>query len=86
MSFEETELRLGLPGNNDNDNNNNVIIIRKRGFNEEADDDQQTILTVMPDLKLNLTSSPKYVLLHHLFSIYTLLYLSNSLFFLFVIP
>lgn len=86
MSFEETELRLGLPGNNDN--NNNIIMIRKRGFDEE--EDQQTILKVMPDLKLNLTSShpssPKYVLLRHLFSIHSSLSSLFFFFFLFVIP
>lgn len=65
MSFEETELRLGLPGNN----NGRSEMTRKRGlFHEEeySSPTHQTILT-MPDLKLNLISSqslppPKYVL------------------------
>ncbi|CAK9323500.1 unnamed protein product [Citrullus colocynthis] len=55
MSFEETELRLGWPGNN----NGRSEMTRKRGlFHEEeySSPTHQTILT-MPDLKLNLISS-----------------------------
>ncbi|CAN0886597.1 Auxin-induced protein AUX28 [Linum grandiflorum] len=51
MRFEETELRLGLPGNNVNagegDNTSVVQVMRKRGFSE----------TTSVDLQLNLSSS-----------------------------
>ncbi|XP_038887360.1 auxin-induced protein AUX28-like [Benincasa hispida] len=55
MSFEETELRLGLPGNN----NGKSEMTRKRGFDHEQHEysaTDQTLLT-MPHLKLDLVSS-----------------------------
>ncbi|XP_022953249.1 auxin-induced protein AUX28-like [Cucurbita moschata] len=57
MEFEETELRLGLPGNNNNNNGggggeSGEITARKRGFAETVS--SETISKV--DLKLNLSS------------------------------
>lgn len=50
MGFEETELRLGLPGNNGLVNDSEVVI-RKRSFCET---EPETV-----DLMLNLSSSSK---------------------------
>ncbi|KAJ1385519.1 PB1 domain [Sesbania bispinosa] len=56
MVFEETELRLGLPGNGSAKATTEAAAARKRGFSEtESDSENETITTV--DLKLNL--SPK---------------------------
>lgn len=52
MGFEETELRLGLPGNNGGGSGTEVAeVVRKRGFSETESD-----VTDNVDLKLNLSS------------------------------
>ncbi|GMY16750.1 auxin-induced protein AUX28-like [Fagus crenata] len=48
MGFEETELRLGLPGNGGSDQGE---VARKRGFSETESTETSTV-----DLKLNLSS------------------------------
>lgn len=50
MGFEETELRLGLPGNNGG-GTEVAEVVRKRGFSETESDVTDTV-----DLKLNLSS------------------------------
>lgn len=51
MGFEETELRLGLPGNGGTEE----VLIRKRGFSEtETGHEDESATTV--DLMLNLSS------------------------------
>jgi len=50
MGFEETELRLGLPGNTKE-------VVRKRGFSETETETETQTQTV--DLVLNLSSKSK---------------------------
>lgn len=53
MGFEETELRLGLPGNRATATEGDVV--RKRGFSETESDAGNETTTV--DLMLNLSSN-----------------------------
>ncbi|KAI4349451.1 hypothetical protein L6164_010038 [Bauhinia variegata] len=57
MGFEETELRLGLPGTKKAGGvgDGDQVAIRKRGFSETESSDDESATTV--DLKLNLSAS-----------------------------
>ena len=59
MGFEETELRLGLPGNGGGGgggggSHEGEMVMRKRGFSETESSDESADNNV--DLKLNLSS------------------------------
>ncbi|KAK7284076.1 hypothetical protein RJT34_18813 [Clitoria ternatea] len=54
MGFEETELRLGLPGGGNSTTTTEEVVIRKRGFSETETEDHETTTV---DLMLNLSSN-----------------------------
>lgn len=55
MGFEETELRLGLPGNVGGTGTEEVLI-RKRGFSETETETEEDESATTVDLMLNLSS------------------------------